>query len=151
MDGLMLYHYMNIASPRISNQLSVLAFKFHPNLTIFAGESSYKSHWTPGNWTPSQQEHHHQKPTYVAWFTNVHHICCLNHLCWSPLNPNWSSNICQMATSKVLVCFPKRCNRRISCFSTLVLANSGSCGLSGNKNEKTNLYQHKTTCKKESL
>ena len=64
MDGLMLYHYMNIASPR----LSVLAFKFHPNLTIFAGESSYKSHWTPGNWTPSQQEHHHWTPTGQAIF-----------------------------------------------------------------------------------
>ena len=48
---------------------------------------------------------------------------------WDDEIPNiWEnkSHVPNHQLFKVLVCFPKRCNRRISCFSTLVLARSGA-------------------------
>ena len=151
MDGLMLYHYMNIASPRISNQLSVLAFKFHPNLTIFR------------RWTILQIPLNTRNLDSIPARTSPSKtkICCLVHQCspyllvespvLKPIEPQLVKQYHEMATSKVLVCFPKRCNRRISCFSTLVLANSGSCGLSGKKWNKHIYTKTLTACKKESL
>lgn len=99
MDGLMLYHYMNIASPRISNQLSVLAFKFHPKLTIFRWWIILQIPLNPGNLDSIPARTSPSK-------TN---ICCLVHQCspyllvespvLKPIEPQLVKQYHQMATS----------------------------------------------------